>query len=409
MTHRRAAFTLIEILVTMGIIIILIGLMVVAAGGARQAALASTTSARLDALSQAVTRFEADTGYLPPLLDNDRAGIDGLEPTRNSADGRPVYLTAAQRRYSYTSPAEYLLGYGTEAEDGYGIRYLPSGQVDPDSDTAFGLRRPGDDGFWNASWNDDSLNGQGLQVGRYELLERRPDRSGARGTVIGPYLELDDPGMLGALGWENGEWDGSIDPATNQPMVFFPGDTAYDESAPKVIVDAWGTPIRYYRLNHPPGQPGGRYAADYEPAPGWRYSPSMAEHFALRPWELDEGESVTWWFTDSNGERWGDYSDLEGTQTHGDPTIGRSLLTSRFAFLSAGANRRIYDWARVDFPGPATTDYSDARGDHAAADPAASGWYEDGRDIPWLGRPLHDTGVIATEEANRDNIVEAGQ
>jgi hypothetical protein len=85
------------------------------------------------------------------------------------------------------------------------------------------------------------------------------------------------------------------------------------------------------------------------------------------------------------------------------------MATQRLAFLSAGANRRIYDWARVDFPGLATTDYSDARGDHAAADPAASGWYEDGRDIPWLGRPLHDTGVIATEEANRDNIVEAGQ
>ncbi len=77
--------------------------------------------------------------------------------------------------------------------------------------------------------------------------------------------------------------------------------------------------------------------------------------------------------------------------------------------MSSGANRRIYDWARVDFPGAALANLSDARGDHAAADAAASGWYEDGQDLPWLGAPAFDAGVAPTEEANRDNIVEVGQ
>ncbi|MCH2141259.1 MAG: type II secretion system GspH family protein, partial [Phycisphaerales bacterium] len=60
----RAGFTMIEILVTMTIVVILIGLLVVAAGAARQSALSSTTGARLRALSQASSRFESDMGFL---------------------------------------------------------------------------------------------------------------------------------------------------------------------------------------------------------------------------------------------------------------------------------------------------------------------------------------------------------
>ncbi|MDP7070446.1 MAG: type II secretion system protein [Phycisphaerales bacterium] len=414
---RFRGFTMIEILVTMAIIVLLIGLLVVAAGGAREAAMVATTKSRLKALSQAVTRFESEAGCLPPLLDNDRAGVDGLEPTRKMVGGYPAYLTAMQRRYSYTSPAEYLLGYGDEQHDGYG--YDPE---DPTAETAaaLGIRRPGDDGFWNASWSD----ALGADDGRAELCERRPERDGHLGEVLGPYLELDDPAMVGAIGWDGdcsqenadasdhwdfGAWDGSIDPATNQPLVLFPGDAGYSACGPKVIVDAWGTPIRYYRLNHPPGNPGGTYPPDYQPSVGWTYSPSMAEYFALRPWEFDEGEGTDWWFVDESDQRWGDYGPLDGGSSRGDPSIPRTLLTGRFAFMSAGPNRRIYDWARVDFPGEAIDGLSDGRGDHGAYDSAASGWYEDGMDLRWLGKPAFDAGVAATEEANRDNIVEVGQ
>ena len=397
MQHRRG-FTLVEIMVVMAIIVVLIGLLIVAASGARQAAMASTTGSRLNALSQAATRFESDAGFLPPLLDNDRAGIDGLEPTRKTrTSGYPDYLATMQRRYSYTSAADYLLGYGTEAEDG----------VD-----GLGTRRPGEDGFWNASWNDDVSADEGIQAGRFELRERKPVRHGQQGTVLGPYLELDDPDMVGALGWDEsglGKWDGSIDPATNQPVVYFPGDPGYSPDAPKVIVDAWGTPIRYYRVNHPPGQPAVRFPANYEPigGDGWRYTPTLNEYFALRPWEVGDGESVVWWFNDGN-RKWGDFSGASTSDTRGDPTSTRTLLDGRFAFVSAGPNRRIYDWARIDFPGEPLSGLSDGRGDHSASDDLAGAWYEDGKDLPWLGKPAA-TGVVETEEANRDNIVEVGQ
>lgn len=379
---------MVEILVTMTIIVILIGLLVVAAGGARSAAIGATTQSRLNALSQAATRFEADTGYLPPLLDNDRASIDGIEPSRTMSAGRPAYLTVAQRRYSYTSPAEYLLGYGDAAQDGH---------------DGLGIHRPGDDGYWRASLNDSA------PLGRYELAERKPQRSGQLGQVLGPYVDLDDPDMLGAIGWDNGAWDGSIDPATNQPVVYYPGDSGYHDDAPKVIVDGWGTPIRYYRINHPPLDPTNEYLPDYEPEDGWRYRPSLAEHFVLRPWEFDDAESTVWWFTDASGQKWGDYSSEGGSVGNGDPSIPRSLTTARFAFVSAGPNRRIYDWARVDFPGEALGGLSDARGDHADADSAGSGWYSGGQDLQWLGKPAFDAGVLRTEEANRDNIIEVGK
>ncbi len=75
---------MVEILVVMAIIVVLIGMLIVAAGGARRAAMGSTTSSRINALSQAAIRFESDAGYLPPLLDNDRAGINGHKPNRKT-------------------------------------------------------------------------------------------------------------------------------------------------------------------------------------------------------------------------------------------------------------------------------------------------------------------------------------
>lgn len=398
----RRAFTLVEILVAMGIIVILISLLVVAAGGARTGAMRSTTDMRLDALAQAVSRFEQDTGYLPPLLDNDRAGVQGLEPTRIMDGQFPKYLAIMQGRYSYTSPAEYLLGYGTVDEDG----------VD-----GYGMRHPGEDGWWNASFNDDG------ELGRPELADRRPDLgvvSGNvdthRGQVIGPYLEVDDPSMVASLGWDAsaGTWDGSIDPATGQPVAYQPGTEGYHRNAPKVIVDAWGTPIRYYRINHPPGNPGGRYRADYQPvqsddgsASPWTYSPSLSEYFALRSWEFDDGQAADYWFIDASGNRWGDFSNPDSGPPFGDPTTGASLQAGRFAFLSGGADRRIYDWARVDQPGEAHASLTNWLGDHSVG--GSENWYEDGQALTWFGRPRSGQVVAATEEANRDNIIEVGK
>ena len=118
------------------------------------------------------------------------------------------------------------------------------------------------------------------------------------------------------------------------------------------------------------------------------------------------------WFK-ANGQNWGDFSGLalNPQGDRGDPVVTRDLMNpkKRFAFLSAGPNRRVYDWARQDFPGQALNGLSDARGDHAALDASAGQWYEDNMSVRWIGSPAFDGGVTATEEANRDNIVELGE
>ena len=144
---QRRAFTIVELLVVLAIISVLIGILVVAVGGARTTARESTTRARMAAMVQAVTRFEGDTGYLPPLLDNDRSAIDGVEPNQQAGSGGPRYLNQMQGRYSYTTPAEYLLGYGSAAQDGH---------------DGLGLRRPGDDGYWGAVTQDTLGDADGV-------------------------------------------------------------------------------------------------------------------------------------------------------------------------------------------------------------------------------------------------------
>ena len=145
----RRGFTILELLVVLAIISILTGLLIIAVGGARESARSATTRARMAAMVQGTERFEGDTGYLPPLLDNDRTALDGIEPCFRTGSDGPAYLNRMQGWYSYTSPAEYLLGYGPATQDGA---------------DGLGLRRPDDDGFWSAT------NGSGFGL----LGDRRP-------------------------------------------------------------------------------------------------------------------------------------------------------------------------------------------------------------------------------------------
>ena len=66
-----------------------------------------------------------------------------------------------------------------------------------------------------------------------------------RGKVYGPYLELKDESLLAST-------DGTVD-AQERLQVSFPGDAGYNADNPKVIVDYWGNPIRYYRRLYAPG------------------------------------------------------------------------------------------------------------------------------------------------------------
>jgi len=407
-TYRRrasavtAGFTIVELLVVLAIISLLTGLLIVAIGGARSSALAATTRARMGAMVQATDRFEGDTGYLPPLLDNDRSALDGLEPTNRSGSSGPAYLERMQGWYSYTSPAEYLLGYGSSLQDGH---------------DGLGIRRPGEDGYWGAQ----SFDGDGDGVGR--LSERSPPQgpsssnfSDPRGAVLGPYLEIDDLSMVGALGGNVMGWDGSIDAATGQPRVYMAGDPGYNADAPKVILDAWGVPIRYYRVNHPAGNPGGRYGAGYVPpghegtspnyTPDWTWTPSLSEFIALRPYDIAPDDAVTWTFLDNGDSYWGDFSAVgsgSAGDPMGDPTSTGALNTGRFAYLSTGADRRLFPWARVDEPGEA-----DGRmqwlGGHGERE--SRSWMDDGHSV-YVADPQFPTP--GSETSNADNVVEIGR
>jgi prepilin-type N-terminal cleavage/methylation domain-containing protein len=416
--HR--AFTLAELMVVLGIIVILVTVLVVAVNGARESARVATTRATLTALTQAVVSFREDAGYLPPMLDESRSLMD--PPDLDD----PNIFRRTQGWYSITSPAEYLIGYGHHGEDGYGWAQagdsiddwandfdpdtLPgSGGVDdkPDETSRLGIRDPGFDGVWTAtraSTDKGSLNAR---------LERfKAGKAGDDGPVLGPYMELSNPRLMGSLGWDHdedadggigedtdhedspGSWNQkSMDPATGRPRVYFPGEAGYDEHAPKVICDAWGSPIRYYRLNYPTGALGRVYPATQEP-----YAPSLSQFIALRPWEMDPG-TATDFYVPMEDVNWGDFNsqlDSESNNSRGDSTTSYGLQTGEFAFLSGGPDRRINNWMRNDFLDVGGNDGSELVDD----------WHYNWGSIPNPSDPQFP--VPATEEVNLDNIVEVG-
>ncbi|MAT81975.1 MAG: hypothetical protein CMJ29_10090 [Phycisphaerae bacterium] len=396
----RSGFTMTEVLVVIGILVILLAILLVTVGGVRDTARVASTRSVMTAMSQAMSRFREDTGYLPPILDNDRRLVDAVPITNTTnAQGYPNYLYDMQGWYSYTSPAEYLIGYGGESMDGH---------------AGLGIRNPGRDGVWGATLDADG-NLQQCPPGS----NRQPETNG---MVYGPYLDLKDDSVIASLGWDDsqGVWDsGSVDPATGQPAVFYPGEPGYDINAPKVIVDAWGTPIRYYRKTYPTGDLGGSFPSNYRPFPtgagdggsslsNWTYQPRLSEFIALRPWEIDESRATDYFFTPGgSATQWGDFNDL-GAGVRGDSTTTASLETGEYAFLSAGPDRRIFNWHRTDYLDRGGNDGGTFRNwlGHRPSWSADSSWYPDGRGSYCRSDPWYQD--TATEESNRDNIREVG-
>ena len=122
------------------------------------------------------------------------------------------------------------------------------------------------------------------------------------GTVYGPYLQLKEERLLAST-------DGTTDAAGNL-NVFFPGDSGYSAAAPKVIVDYWGRPIRYYRRTYPPGALNASYRPGLvDPVP------TLADVTVLRPFYFTEGAEL-------------------------------ALRSGEFALLSSGPNRvlNVSEW-----------------------------------------------------------------
>ena len=364
--HRlHLGFTLIELLITISIIVLLVSLTTLALSSARTAAQVAETQSRLHALTQATVRFKADVGYYPAVLDTNRdLSVFPVFPSPTSGTPQQMYRYQVQDWYSITTPAEFLMGYGNQFQDGYG-RLTGSQPNDADYSELprFGIRHPGMDGVWRAT---DVF----ASAGSGSMTDRRPSN---RGQLFGPYLEVENQQMFGRIVHDS---NGTpiVDPVTGNVKVFYPGDPTLEQldiadqqALPMVIVDTWGTPIRYYRALYPnPTDPMLPLSGIGRVFPqSNNYSrPTLSDFFALRPSTFEEGKALDATLPDFR----------DGLlQRTGDPSTTFELQTGQFAFFSSGPDQKMNAYIRSDA----------------------------------FGLP-DNTDEFATDEANIDNIVEVG-
>ncbi len=293
---RRGAFTIIELLIVIAVIVLLLSILTVAIAAASRTSQSANTRALMGSLRQALIGFHRDVGYYPPVLDGQRSVLQ--VPTPNAAGNfDEVYL---QQWYSQTALADYLLGYGHHNHDGYGI-------IDPSNPSdiyaaetpRLGIRHPGPDGAWGAGLGDLTAR----MTGTNPNIDTGP--------VLGPYLEVATDRILGST---NGTTD-----AFGNLNVFLPGQGAYSDDDPKVLIDYWGRPLRYYRRVHPVGSLPANYKATQ--AGGW--TPTLGDVILLRPFRIDYQAAVYSPVADASGDR----------------TVTTLLRSAEFAIFSPGPDR----------------------------------------------------------------------
>lgn len=204
--RRQAGFSLLEVLVVVGIIALLVSLVTVVAVRARTIAEKSSTQHLMSALATAINQFEKDMGYYPPLLTEDLT-IPDAGNLNNFRDRR------AMRYNSTLSLVPYLVGVGDLNRNGDET----SDNLD-DGIAGVGLRDPGADKSWGGATD---------ATARETYLSEIENKRGLSGTVYGPYLEM----------------GGKFDIAQAYQKA---DDTVKIEGA-YWFSDWWERPIRYYQ------------------------------------------------------------------------------------------------------------------------------------------------------------------
>lgn len=329
MNHRRG-FTIIELLTVVGIIVTLVGILIVAVSASSKAAQAASTRSVMGAVSRALVQFKTDMGYLPPVLGFQANGPspvgnvgylrDLILPPAISVAPIPAEVVQIQNYYSMTTLIDYLIGPGGRDEDGYGgiggalatglgLKELPPG----------GIRSPLKDGVWGAYANpragSQAIGGFSRRNLPQGATANTSTVANASGRVLGPYLELKDGSSMGAIV--------GTDSVTGQPIVAKAGDNNWNEIEPKVLLDYYGQPMRYYRRGYANGDPvriGGKTTGGIGGAGmGW----DLSDIFVLRPKSFAPNTEIVG-LADGNG----------------DAATSRSLQTADFALFSSGPNQR---------------------------------------------------------------------
>ena len=331
---KRRAFTIIELLTVVGIIVVLVGLLIVAVSSASKAAQAASTRSMMGAVSRALTQFKTDMGYLPPVLGFPTTGAsqtgsvgylrDLVLPPILTVGPTPSQVTQIQNYYSMTSMVEYLIGPGGRDEDGYGAIGIPANTTQGFKELPpAGIRSPLKDGVWGAYSNP----GPGNQTLGNFSRRNLPQGSAANtstvanvsGRVLGPYLELKDGSLLGAIV--------GTDSVTGQPIVARAGDNNWNPTAPKVLLDYYGQPIRFYRKGYVNGDPkrtgGKKVGVGTGSDVGW----DLSDIFVLRPQKFDLNTGID------------DLAD-DLADGNGDKSTSRSLKMADFALFSSGPDQR---------------------------------------------------------------------
>ena len=316
--RRRSGFTLIELLAVIGIILLLLGILIVGLRRAAESARRANTQALMQSIKQGLVVFQSDVGYLPPILDEERTVLAPPLPLTAAESGDASVFEAYQSWHSSTSLAEYLVGYDEARYDGYGD--TSTGEV-----PFTGIRHPGPDGAWSASYGDGTL------------IARDPvdPEAGGAARVYGPYLELDRDDLLGAVDTTAAN---PIDPTTGQLRVKLPGEEGYDPTAPKVIVDYWGNPIEYYRRPYPREAINQSYRTLDNNNDGDLNDldqPSLSWFIKLRPQRFAAGQAQ-------------DVSVWNGAMTPFDSSVTAALGGAEFALFSPGTDGLSVWTSRLD-------------------------------------------------------------
>ncbi len=338
------AFTIVELLVVIGVVVVLLSILIVAVSAATRTGQTANTQALMNSIKQALVRFRSDIGYLPPVLGavdmtdvtpenhdlrklfDPRGGdltwgnIDDVLPDRPDGTPNNSYDDNIQEWFSETSLAEYLLGYGHHNQDGYGVIDASNpNDVWTRERPPLGIRNPGADGVWGATLNGPDGSLASRMLGTTPGLDT--------GKVYGPYLELKDQRLLASA-------DGSRDLA-GRLILSFPGEGNFNPDNPKVLVDYWGNPIRYYRKLYAPGS----LQSGYRPSGAGVGVPTLSDVYLLRPFDIRPGAAI------------------DGLpDASGDTSTTMALRSAEFALFSPGPDRSFNPDLRYDLANEPSND-----------------------------------------------------